>query len=156
MLFCIFLYVVRLFENKEEINQDHRGGLNIRLRGRVTTVEVEVKLTPVPALPEETVSIVENIIKDICRNAHLKTMTHLFKITSMHLKLRKKKMVKSTFKWYWMKFMKQIQTPFFFWRMFEEESRNNKNDKAVSITALAVSAIAPTIDRLARMSKTMV
>ena len=44
----------------------------------------------------------------------------------------------------------------FFWRMFEEESRNNKNDKAVSITALAVSAIAPTIDRLARMSKTMV
>ena len=40
--------------------------------------------------------------------------------------------------------------------MFEEESRNNKNDKAVSITALAVSAIAPTIDRLARMSKTMV
>ena len=64
----------------------------------MTTVEVEVKLTPVPALPDETVSIVENIIKDICRNAHLKTMTHLFKITSMHLKLRKKKMVKSTFK----------------------------------------------------------
>ena len=61
-------------------------------------LEVEVK-----CLPEEIVSIVENhfqehSIKDICRNAHLKTLTHLFKITSIHLK--KKKMVKSTYQQY--------------------------------------------------------
>ena len=60
-------------------------------------LEVEVK-----CLPEKIVSIVENHfqehnIKDICRNAHLKTLTHMFKITSIHLKIRKKKIVKSTF-----------------------------------------------------------
>ena len=60
-------------------------------------LEVEVK-----CLPEEIVSIVENHfqehnIKDICRNAHLKTLTHMYKITSIHLKIRKKKIVKSTF-----------------------------------------------------------
>ena len=31
----------------------------------------------------------------------------------------------------------------FFEEVFEEESRNRKNDSAVSITALVVSAIAP-------------
>ena len=85
-----------IVEENQEVNQDHRGGLNIRGQGRGTRVAGARGRGKVPALPEETVSIVENIIKDICRNVHLKTMTHLFKITSMHLKLRKKKMVKST------------------------------------------------------------
>ena len=49
-----------------------------------------------------------------------------------------------------MKFVKQIQI-LLFEEVFEEESRNSENDSAVSIAALAVSAIvltevAPTID----------
>ena len=96
-----------IVEENQEVNQDHRGGLNIRGQGRGTRVAGARGRGKVPALPEETVSIVENhfqelctlwhCIKDICRNAHLKTLTHLFKITSIHLKIRKKKIVKSTF-----------------------------------------------------------
>ena len=39
-------------------------------------------------------SYIKKVIKDICPNAHLKTLTHLYKITSIHLKIRKKKLVK--------------------------------------------------------------
>ena len=91
-----------IVEENQEVNQDHRGGLNIREQGRGKRVAGARGRGKVPALPEETVSIVENhfqehCIKDICRNAHLKTLTHMYKITSIHLKIRKKKIVKSTF-----------------------------------------------------------
>ena len=40
----------------------------------------------------------------------------------------------------------------FFWEVFEEESRNNENDSAVSIAALVVSAIALTgVNRMITM-----
>ena len=78
-----------IVEENQEVNQDHRGGLNIRGQGRGKRVAGARGRGKVPALPEETVSIVENhfqehCIKDICRNAHLKTLTHMFKITSIH------------------------------------------------------------------------
>ena len=77
-----------IVEANQEVNQDHRGGLNIREQGRGKRVAGARGRGKVPALPEETVSIVENhfqehCIKDICQNAHLKTLTHMFKITSI-------------------------------------------------------------------------
>ena len=57
-------------------------------------------------------------------------------------------MVKSTFQLYLLKFVKKKSNTTFSEELFEEESRTNENDSAVSDAALtiALTEVAPTID----------